>query len=121
MTDRAPPASGRRRTRSRFRLSLRTMMLVVLIVGSGLGWLARTRTMRERQSIMVQEMETVLGEIALAEAELKRAQDRMVWSDRYLQKGYVSKAQNVADRLTLQQKVFELEQAKQKQRLLAKW
>jgi hypothetical protein len=66
-------------------------------------------------------METVCGEIALAEAELKRAHDRIVWSDRMFRKGYVSKAQNTADRLTVQQKAFALEQAKTKQSVIAQW
>jgi hypothetical protein len=116
MTDSAAPAPGRNqpRFRSNFRLSLGTMMVVVLIVGTGLGWLARTR----RAEV---ERQLSRAEIAVAQAELKRAQDRMVWSDRMLQKGYVSKAQNVVDRLTLQQKVVALEQARTKQNLLEKW
>jgi hypothetical protein len=121
MTDGAAHVSGWRRTRVRFRFSLLGMMVVILIIGSGLGWLARMRTIRERQSIMQQEMETVCGEIALAEAELKRAYDWIVWSDRMFRKGYVSKAQNTADRLMVQQKAFALEQAKTKQSVIAQW
>ncbi len=45
--------------------------------------------------------ETVLGEIALADSELKRAEDRLDWSDRMFKKGYVSMAQNVADKVSL--------------------
>jgi hypothetical protein len=111
MTDGVAPSP--RRKRHRLRLNLLTMMAIVLTIGAGLGWLARSRRVeRERQMIR--------AEIALAKAELKRAQDRVTWSDRLHQKGYVSKAQNVADRLALQQKVFALAQAEAKQSLFVK-
>src|SRR5205823_3149781 len=44
------------------------------------------------EGIYKQELETVKGEIALADSERKRAEDRIVWSDRMFEKGYVSKA-----------------------------
>src|SRR5262249_16757681 len=56
-----------------------------------------------------QEEQTVLGEISLAEAERKRAEDRLEWSDRMVKKGYVSVAANVADKVALQQKGFAFE------------
>jgi HlyD family secretion protein len=71
-----------------------------------------------KEGIFKQEWETVQGEIALAEAERKRAEDRIVWSDRMYEKGYVSKAQNVADKVSLQQKNFAYEQAQTKKKVL---
>jgi multidrug resistance efflux pump len=68
-----------------------------------------------------QELETVLGAIALAESERKRVEDRVVWSDRMFDKGYVSKAENIADKLSLQQKVFAFEQALTKKDVLEKY
>ncbi len=73
------------------------------------------------EGIYKQEFETVQGEIALADAERKRAEDRIVWSDRMYEKGYVSKAQNIADKVSLQQKVFAFEQAQTKKAVLEKY
>jgi RND family efflux transporter MFP subunit len=70
------------------------------------------------EGIFKQELETVLGEIALAEAERKRAEDRIEWSTRMLEKGYVSLAQNVADKVSLKQKEFAYEQALTKKKVL---
>jgi HlyD family secretion protein len=67
------------------------------------------------------EFEIVMGEIALAESERKRAEDRIVWSDRMYEKGYVSKAENIADKISLQQKVFAFEQALTKKAVLEKF
>ncbi len=68
--------------------------------------------------VFLQELQTVKGEITLADAERKRAEDRLEWSNRMLQKGYVSIAQNLADKVTLQQKNFALEQSQTKRRVL---
>jgi multidrug efflux pump subunit AcrA (membrane-fusion protein) len=73
------------------------------------------------EGIYKQEFETVQGEIALADAEQKRAADRIEWSDRMFQKGYLSKAQNIADQVSLKQKVFALEQAQTKKAVLEKY
>jgi HlyD family secretion protein len=73
------------------------------------------------EGIYKQELETVLGEIALAEAEQRRAEDRIVWSDRMFVKGYVSKAVNIADHVSLKQKVFTFEQALTKKNVLLEY
>jgi HlyD family secretion protein len=70
------------------------------------------------EGIFKQDMNTALGEIALAESERDRAVDRLAWSNRMLQKGYVSLAQNVADKVALQQKNFAFEQAQMKKKVL---
>jgi len=64
------------------------------------------------------ETETALGEIALAQSELKRAEDRLDWSDKMLVKKYISTAANIADRLSLQKSKFGLEQSQSKLKVL---
>ena len=54
------------------------------------------------------------AEIARAELNFKRAQDRLAWSNRMYEKGYVSKAQNIQDKLAFQQATFALERARAK-------
>ena len=61
--------------------------------------------------IYLQEKATYLGQIALAKADLERAIDRLKWSTDMISKGYVSKATNIADKLTKDQADFDLEQA----------
>jgi HlyD family secretion protein len=123
-------------------LSIRVLMVLVLILGCGLGWVIRgrlkeaeaayqrARLLRQvaemavieyERGIFKQELDTVRGEIALADAERKRAEDRIVWSDRMYEKGHVSKAQNIADKVSLQQKVFAFEQARTKMSVLQKY
>ena len=55
------------------------------------------------EGIYKQDMQTVEGEIKLAESDLKRAEDRLEWSKRMFEKGYVSKAQKIADELALEE------------------
>ncbi len=64
------------------------------------------------------ELKEVEGEIALAESDLKRAEDRIEWSDRMLEKKFVSKAANSVDKLSLQRSKLRLEQARTKKEVL---
>jgi HlyD family secretion protein len=73
------------------------------------------------EGVYKQEIQTVKGEIALAEAEQKRSEDRLEWSKRMFDKGYVSKAQNIADKVSLDQKVFAYEQATTKKDVLERF
>jgi HlyD family secretion protein len=57
-----------------------------------------------------QQFETVMGDIALAEAELSRADDRLKWTTQMVEKKYVSSAQQVSDELALKKAKFTLEQ-----------
>jgi hypothetical protein len=139
-----PEALARRTWRHwpRLNLSVRVLIVLVLVVGCGLGWVIRGRLkeaesayrqaradrqvaeaalVEYRYGIYKQELETVKGEILLAEAERKRAEDRVVWSDRMFAKGSLSKAQNVADKMSLQQKIFVYEQAQTKLAVLKKY
>ncbi len=70
------------------------------------------------EGIFKQDWETVEGEVKLAESDLKRAEDRVDWSKRMLEKRYVSKAQYIADELALQRAKFALEQAQTKRKVL---
>lgn len=73
------------------------------------------------EGIFKQDMETALGDIALAESDRKRAEDRLEWSDRMLQKGYLSPGQNLSERLALQRSIFAFKQAMTKKNVLVKY
>jgi HlyD family secretion protein len=73
------------------------------------------------EGVFKQEWETVLGEIALAESERRRAEDRFEWSERMVQKGYVSLAENNDDKVSLHQKIFAFEQAQTRRSVLEKY
>lgn len=73
------------------------------------------------EGIYKQERETAQGEIALADSDRKRAEDRLEWSSRMYDKGYISLGQNMADKLTLQRSIFSLEQAQTKLKVLEKY
>lgn len=73
------------------------------------------------EGIYLQDKQATEGEIALAEAELSRAVDRLEWSNRMLIKGYQSKAQNLSDKSALQNAKIKLEQAQTKMSVLEKF
>jgi HlyD family secretion protein len=73
------------------------------------------------EGVYKQDLETAKGEIALADSERKRAEDRLAWSNRMYEKGYVSKAQNIADKVSLEQKIFAFEQAQTTLNVLEKY
>ena len=68
--------------------------------------------------IFKQEHETAKGEIALAESDRKRAEDRLVWSNNMFIKGYVSTGQNISEKLSLDRAIFSFEQAQTKMNVL---
>ena len=63
------------------------------------------------EGVYKQDYETSRGEIALAKSDLERAADRVTWSKSMYGKGYVSKATQIADELSLERAKFDLEQA----------
>ncbi|SIN71791.1 RNA polymerase sigma factor, sigma-70 family [Singulisphaera sp. GP187] len=73
------------------------------------------------EGIYKKEWEAVEGEISLAESERTRAEDRLEWSQRMRAKSYVSKAQNIADKVSLAQKVLTYKQALTKKDVLEKF
>jgi hypothetical protein len=66
------------------------------------------------KAIHTPDFDVASGEIALARSDLRRASDRLAWSDRMLKKGYVSQAQNTSERLSLERSTFAERQAKAK-------
>jgi HlyD family secretion protein len=73
------------------------------------------------EGIHKQDMETVLGELKLAAADLTRVIDRVDWASRMYAKGYASKAQVSAEDIALQKAVFAVEQAVTKRSVLEKY
>jgi HlyD family secretion protein len=57
-----------------------------------------------------QNLEVMKGNIAMAKAELKRAEDRYEWSRRMAEKKFASEAQRTSDKLNLEKAKFTLEQ-----------
>jgi HlyD family secretion protein len=82
---------------------------------------AETAVIEYKEGTFKQDRDTAKGEIALAKSELTRAEDRLQWSDRMVDVGYVSKAQNTADRLSLEKAKFTLEQSMTKLDVLQKY
>ncbi len=73
------------------------------------------------EGVYKQDWETIKGEIALAKSDLERAADRVTWSSKMLLKGYVSKATNVADELSLARARFDLESSETQLDVLTKY
>jgi len=74
-----------------------------------------------RDGIYPQDLQAFDGEITLAESNLTKARDRLGWSDRMLQKKYVSLAQNLADRGALLNAEIALANARTKKETLVKY
>ncbi len=73
------------------------------------------------EGVFKQEKETIDGEIALAQADVTRADERLKWSVKMEEKGYVSKSARMSDELSLKQFQFKLEQAQTKMDVLLKY
>jgi beta-lactamase regulating signal transducer with metallopeptidase domain len=70
------------------------------------------------EGIFKQDLATVVGEIKLAESDLKRFEDRLEWVRRMFSKGYVPKAGVISEEQTLRKARFALEQAQSKKKVL---
>jgi HlyD family secretion protein len=68
-----------------------------------------------------QNLETILGNIAMAKAELKRAEDRYEWTCKMVDKKYASEAQRTSDKFNLEKTKFTLEQAETSHAVLDKY
>ncbi|WP_435010340.1 efflux RND transporter periplasmic adaptor subunit [Tundrisphaera lichenicola] len=73
------------------------------------------------EGVFKQDKATIEGQIALAKSDLERAIDRVRWSDRVKDLGYVSIAANIADHLAKDKSSFELEQNQTKLDVLMKY
>jgi RND family efflux transporter MFP subunit len=69
----------------------------------------------------LQEKRGIEGEVLLAEEELKRARERVVYSERLHKKGYVSASEVEADRVAETKAKNTLDVAKEKMRVLEKF
>jgi RNA polymerase sigma factor (sigma-70 family) len=67
------------------------------------------------------DLAAIEGEIKLAESDLTRSEDRLVWAKRMFEKGYVSQAQKVSEELALQKARFTLEQAQSRRNVLVEY
>jgi hypothetical protein len=71
-----------------------------------------------KEGIFAQDLATAEGEISLAKSDLARSSDRVDWANRMYGKGFVSKAQQVSEELSLEKAKFALEQAQSKGKVL---
>jgi HlyD family secretion protein len=71
-----------------------------------------------REGTYKQQLETVNGDIALAEAEVSRAQDRLIWTSQMVDKKYISPAQKQSETLALNKAKFTLEQTQTSKKVL---
>lgn len=67
-----------------------------------------------RDGLMLQNLKTMEGQIALAESDYERALDRLAWSKRMVQKGYLSKGQVITEEFQAEKLKFGLKQSKSK-------
>jgi HlyD family secretion protein len=65
-----------------------------------------------------QQLETVNGDIALAQADLQRTRDRLEWAQRMREKQYISPAQELSDRLAMNKAKYTLEQTNTSKKVL---
>lgn len=65
--------------------------------------------------------QNALGSIALAKSELAQAEERLKWSNRMLEIGYVTMQQNYSDKLQLQKSEFSLQEATTKLKVLQEY
>jgi len=70
------------------------------------------------EGVYLQDKATINGEIKLAESEMARSEDRVAWAERMFKKGYVSRAQEVSEKLNFEKAKFSYEQAQGKMTVL---
>ncbi|HEY2156154.1 MAG TPA: efflux RND transporter periplasmic adaptor subunit [Isosphaeraceae bacterium] len=68
-----------------------------------------------------QNLETIQGNIAMAKAELKRAEDRYEWTCKMVEKKYASPASQTSDKFALEKAKFTLEQSQTSYDVLLKY
>ena len=73
------------------------------------------------EGIYIQDLATVEGEIKLAESDVMRGEDRLLWARRMFDKGFVSMATKVSEELNFKKAQFTLEQAHAKKKVLEEY
>ena len=71
---------------------------------------ARTSVLEYRDGLMLQNLKSLEGQIALSRADYERASDRLVWTRRMVDKGYFPQAQASTDELALDRMAFGVTQ-----------
>ena len=74
-----------------------------------------------QEGVYLQDKATCLGQIALAEANLERARDRLEWSTKMHAKAFLSKPSHISNQLAEQKADFDLEQARMQYKVLEKY
>jgi hypothetical protein len=70
------------------------------------------------EALISQEVAAIDGKIKLAQAGLRRAEDRVDWDREHSYKGFPRSAQEVSDELSIKKARFALEQGKSKRKIL---
>jgi hypothetical protein len=83
--------------------------------------IAEIKLLDYQEGALPQDLATVEGEVALAESDLSRAEDRLQWAKRMFAKGFVSQAQRISEELATRKARFTLEQAQAKKLVLVKF
>jgi hypothetical protein len=74
-----------------------------------------------QDSVSPRDLALVEGEIAVAESDLSRAEDRVVWAKRMFNKGFVNQAQKNSEELALKRAVVAHDQAEARRLVLIKF
>jgi HlyD family secretion protein len=74
-----------------------------------------------KEGLARQAVQQYLGQIALARSDLQRGSDRLRWSARMLEKGYISAAQLKTEQLTLQRAKSNLDSLEQTYQIYQKF
>jgi HlyD family secretion protein len=70
------------------------------------------------EGVYKQDRQTIEGELALAQSDRQRAEDRVVWAKRMFNKGLVAQGALTSDELRLKKSIFTEEQAQTKKEVL---
>jgi HlyD family secretion protein len=82
---------------------------------------ARIAVGEYRDGIMAQMRKDLRGQIALAESDQERAENRLVWSKRMLEKGYLPKSQVTAEEFSLSKLSLNLKKGRTALEMFEKW
>jgi hypothetical protein len=83
--------------------------------------IAEIKVLDYREGKLPQDLATVEGEVALAESDLSRAEDRLEWAKRMFAKRYLSQAVRISEELSFKRAQFNLEQAQARKRVLVEF
>jgi HlyD family secretion protein len=73
------------------------------------------------EGVFKQDLQTIKGEIALAQKDRQRAEERLEWAKKMKDKGYVSSSGVIAEELGLAKALFDVEQVTTKKAVLERY